>query len=293
MPRPPRRFDGQFPSGRPLKVEGGITARSTRGAIGDSWWSRRFLAALEALAIGGRLARGKTYARQGQVLGIELSAGAVRASVQGSRARPYRVDITLAPFPDELWERVERALAGQAIYSARLLAGEMPPDIDELFATAGAPLFPQRAGDLGMSCSCPDWERPCKHLAAVFYLLAERFDDDPFTILEWRGRDRAALTARLRELRAGMSSGPPDAPAAAGPVTGAGAALTDLPEPEGAAPERFWLSPVPLPARPPVLDAGADLLLRQLPEPGPGLGGQALVASLRVAYRRFGSADPG
>ena len=43
-----------------------------------------------------------------------------------------------------------------------------------------------------MRCSCPDSEVPCKHLAATFYLLAEAFDEDPFLILRWRGRDREA-----------------------------------------------------------------------------------------------------
>ncbi|MFZ0158700.1 MAG: SWIM zinc finger family protein, partial [Kineosporiaceae bacterium] len=196
-----RRSRGFFPPSRPITAEGGIKARSTRGAIGSSWWSRRFIDALESLAVGGRLARGRTYARAGQVLSLELSAGLVRARVQGSRPTPYRVSLAVKPFSEPVWSTVEAALAEQAIYSAHLLAGAMPPDIDEVFAAAGAPLFPARRGDLTMACSCPDWEVPCKHLAATIYLLGERFDADPFEILAWRGRDRQTLLAHLRDLR--------------------------------------------------------------------------------------------
>jgi uncharacterized Zn finger protein len=49
---------------------------------------------------------------------------------------------------------------------------------------------------------------PCKHLAATFYLLAESFDDDPFAILAWRGREREDLLANLQTAR---SDGPPAA----------------------------------------------------------------------------------
>jgi len=290
--------------GKPKRVVGGIKARSARGAIGATWWSKRFLAVLESLAIGGRLGRGRSYARAGQVLSLHITPGTVTASVQGSRPAPYQVQISLAPFPALVWARVEVALAEQAIYSARLLAGDMPQDIEDVFAAAGAPLFPQHQRDLSMSCSCPDFAVPCKHLAATFYLLAEAFDDDPFQILQWRGRDRESLLTRLRSLRdesppdehepGDMTGGPePHDRPAGGPVAGAALALADLASPTLAESldrlslDRFWLPPVPLPDRPPTLDTEPDLLLRQLPEPGRRLGGPALVETLRPAYLRF------
>lgn len=284
------------PRSRPRKVEGGIRARTARGAIGRSWWSKRFLQVLESFALGTRLTRGRAYARAGQVISLDVTAGEVRASVQGSRARPYRVTIGLAPFPAPVWAKVEVTLAEQAIYCARLLAGEMPPDIEQVFTGAGAPLFPQRLAELSMSCSCPDFAVPCKHLAATFYLLAEAFDADPFQILQWRGRDRTALLARLRTLRDAAAEPEAAEPGAAGgappgkepaPV-GAGLALAEVAGPPLAEVlDRFWLPAVPLPDRPPTLDTDPDLLLRQLPAPGPGLGGQDLVDRLRPAYRRF------
>ena len=190
--------------------------------------------------------------------------------------------------------RDREALAAQALYSAQLLAGELPPEIEEVFADAGTPLFPASLGDLAMACSCPDWSVPCKHIAATFYLLAEDFDRDPFQLLRWRGRDRDTLLTDLRALR-NDGAAPLFTPAAEpDPVpVGAAAALAEVTAPPPAEMlDRFWTSPVPLPPRPPTLDVEPDLLLRQLPEPGADLGGAELVDRLRPAYQRLGGADP-
>jgi uncharacterized Zn finger protein len=264
---------------RPIPVEGGVVARSERGAIGSTWWSRRFVAALEALSIGGRLTRGKTYARKGQVVSLTVRPGVVRSTVQGSRPRPYEVTIGFAKLPDAAWRAVERALAEQALYRAQLLAGELPAELEALFADAGAPLFPKSVRELSMRCTCPDAAVPCKHIAATFYLLAERFDDDPFELLLWRGRSRADL---LADLAAGAE---PAAALDVAPSAGAARVLADLPSVDlETVLERFWLSPVPLPSRPPTLEAPVDLLLRQLSDPPPVLGGGATYEALAKAY---------
>lgn len=191
---------GQY--GPTIRVEGGIRAQSTRGAIGESWWSKRFLAVLESFALGSRLTRGRNYARKGQVLSLDVTAGKVTSTVQGSRPRPYEVHIGLPVLTKAAWSTVEATLADQALFSARLLAGEMPQQIERVFDEAGASLFPTGVHQLTMRCSCPDSQVPCKHLAATFYLLAESFDADPFQILHWRGRDRQTLLAHLRTRRA-------------------------------------------------------------------------------------------
>ena len=202
---------------RPLRVEGGLKARSTRGAIGQSWWSGRFIEVLESLGVGGRLSRGRTYARSGQVISLELSAGSVTGRVQGSRPKPYDVRIGVPSFGKPEWGRVEQAMADSAWYAAKLLAGEMPPDIEEVFTSVGLALFPASAADLAMDCTCPDQAVPCKHLAAVIYLLAESFDDDPFGILALRGRDRDTLLEHIRERRAPAPEARSDAGASADP----------------------------------------------------------------------------
>lgn len=287
-------WEGPYPPrSAPIRVDGGIRARTRRGAIGRSWWSRRFLEVLESYQGEGRQARGRSYARQGQVLALEITPGLVEATVQGSRAEPYQVRISVPTLPESAWATVERALADQAIFSAQLLAGEMPEAIEEVFTAAGAPLFPQRSEDVARSCSCPDPTVPCKHLAAACYLLAEAFDDDPFRILHWRGRDRGALLARLREQRDPAAPvGGPSVPG--GPPTGAAAALAGFASPPlEEVLDRFWVPPVPLSERPPILATRPDLLLDQLPAPGPALGGPELVSRLRAAYRRFAAADDG
>lgn len=203
------RWNPRFPPpSKPRPVEGGLKARSKRGAMTQTWWSERFVGVLEDIGLGNRLQRGRSYARKGQVLALDVVPGTVTAQVQGSRARPYRVRIGLTAFGKADWADLERELAGSAWYLAKLLAGEMPEDIEDVFARLGLPLFPASADELTLDCSCPDWEVPCKHLAAVFYLLAESFDDDPFRILAWRGRDREDLLANLNAARG-------DGPAAA------------------------------------------------------------------------------
>ncbi|HEY2790920.1 MAG TPA: SWIM zinc finger family protein [Micromonosporaceae bacterium] len=262
--------------GAPIAVEGGLRARSARGDIGETWWSRRFLAILESFALGGRLTRGRNYARRGQVLSLEIAPGLVSAVVQGSRPTPYEIRIGLALFTDDVWAALEAGLASQALLSAGLLAGEVPPELEQACLDAGAPLFPQALADLEMHCSCPDGSVPCKHLAATFYLLAEAFDDDPFRMLEWRGRDRATL---LRHL-AGRAVTREEAATVSASIALSGVASPPLSE----ALDRFWRAPVPLSSRPMTVRSEPDLLLRQLPPPGRAIGGEELAERLRPAY---------
>jgi uncharacterized Zn finger protein len=188
------------PPSRPRPADG-IRAKSRTGAIGTTWWSQRFIAVLESFDMGARLTRGRRYARAGQVLELGVEPGRVRAFVQGSRAAPYQVSIQVLCLSDKDWARVEEALASRAVFLAKLLAGEMPTDIEQAFTACRLNLFPASPADLTSDCTCPDWANPCKHVAATYYLLAEAFDDDPFLILGWRGRDRAELLARLEAQR--------------------------------------------------------------------------------------------
>jgi len=200
--RSPSRWGSLYPPASPPRpVKDGLRAKSTRGAIGETWWSQRFIEVLEEFHEGPRLARGRAYARRGQVIDMDVEAGEVTARVQGSRARPYSVSIGVTVLGDADWARVEESMAGQAVFLARLLAGEMPHEIEDAFAATGLSLFPTTPADLHTDCSCPDWGNPCKHIAAVYYLLAEAFDREPFLIFAWRGRPRERLLAELRALR--------------------------------------------------------------------------------------------
>jgi uncharacterized Zn finger protein len=269
---------------KPRKAVGGIKARSKRGPIGEQWWSRRFIDVLESFGMQSRLTRGRNYARSGQVLSLDIGTGRVVAQVQGSRIKPYKVTLTVDPLTKPQWRAVEQALAARAVFRARLLAGEMPAEIEEIFAACGTPLFPRSARDLVMACSCPDWEVPCKHLAAVCYVLAEAFDVDPFGMLAWRGKGREDLLAALRSLTGGGSGAAPatrTADIADGPL----ADCTD----------GFWassLSPARLRALPPATAAPADLVLRGFEPPAIEIRGQALASILRPAYELMTADGP-
>jgi len=253
------RYREFYPRSRPRRAKGGIKAQSKRGTFGETWWARRWIQTLESFNIGARLGRGRSYARKGQVLSIEIEKGKVTSQVQGSRPKPYDITIGLPVMSDAEWETVVNALSRQAIFAAKLLAGEMPQDIEAVFKDAGLSLFPRKHADLQTNCSCPDWSNPCKHVAAVYYLLGEEFDRDPFLIFRLRGMSRDDLIARL---------GQRGAPCAA-------AAMEASPECQGLAPE-------PLTADPAAFWSG-----KSLPE---SIAGEARVPLVHAALpKRLGS----
>jgi uncharacterized Zn finger protein len=196
-----------FGPARPLQARDGIKAHSQRGAFAKNWWAARWIEALERLVDSGRLSRGRSYARKGQVLSIEeVKGGGIAARVQGSQRKPYKITLEVAPLSDAQWEQVIDSLAEQAIFTAQLLAGEMPQEIEEAFEAAGVSLFPARRADLVTDCSCPDYANPCKHVAATHYILGERFDEDPFLLFRLRGRTQEQITQALRLRRAGAEA---------------------------------------------------------------------------------------
>jgi uncharacterized Zn finger protein len=269
------RWDEWPPSG-PRRVEGGLKARSARGEIAQTWWSRRFVEVLESLRIGTRITRGRTYARAGQVLSLEIGPGQVTAAVQGSRKEPYDVWVELDTFGPDDWAAIEASLASQALFRAKLLAGDMPPEIEEVFASCSRPLFPTRPDEMSMECSCPDWAVPCKHLAAVFYLLAEAFDADPFLVLAWRGRGKEELLANLRELTGSDETAEMSAAGAPPPVEPPIEDLLDS----------FWTMG-DLAAVGGARSISPDLVLREVEPPPLVVRGQPLADLLRPAYQEM------
>lgn len=274
-----RRYNdwGYFPPSVPLPVEDGIKARTRRGRFGEHWWARRWIEVLESFGWDNRLQRGRTYARKGQVLNIEVHPGRVDARVQGSRRRPYSVRIEIKALSDRQWEWAIDAMAQQALFSAQLLSGEMPGEIEEAFQAAGVSLFPTRR-DVAMSCSCPDWAVPCKHIAAVYYLLGEEFDRDPFLLFALRGRTREQVIDALRARRAAEAGGPAETAVEEEPER--------PPEPLEADLARFWelregvedvrISPVP--------PAVERALIKRLGPPSFARRPEAFAGALSLAY---------
>jgi uncharacterized Zn finger protein len=268
---------GYFPKSTPIPVKDGIKARTQRGQFGEHWWAQRWIAVLESFGWDNRLQRGRTYARKGQVMDIDVRTGWVTARVQGSRRTPYTVRIKITPLSDDQWERVIDAMAEQALFAAQLLAGEMPLEIEEAFQAAGVSLFPTST-DITMSCSCPDWAVPCKHIAAVYYLLGEEFDRDPFLLFTLRGRTREQVMEALRARRA------------AGAPPAEEAVPEEEPEPQteplGADLSRFWelrdrLGGIHVTIAPPPVETA---LLKRLGPPPFSRRPEAFVGALTLAY---------
>lgn len=185
-----------FKPTRPIETNEGIKAKSKRGEFVKNWWAMRWIAAMERVMDSGRLQRGRSYARKGQVLSLEESKGTLNAKVQGSRRTPYKITIELTPLSERDWAKVLAALAERPYFVAQLLAGEMPQEIEEAFKAAKLDLFPGKR-ELKQACNCPDSASVCKHLAAVHYILAERFDADPFLLFRLRGKTQAEIVAAL------------------------------------------------------------------------------------------------
>ncbi|MEO5931551.1 MAG: SWIM zinc finger family protein [Candidatus Kapaibacterium sp.] len=265
----------RFKPSRHREPGGGIKSRSQRGAFGTSWWAKRWISVLERFDLGPRLARGRAYARGGRVLSIAIEKGIVTAKVQGSHA--YNVWIEVKTLSPEQWDTLAKALSEQAIFAAQLLAGEMPDDIETVFHDTGIPLFPANVRDLETDCTCPDWSNPCKHIAAVYYLLGEEFDRDPFLIFKLRGMEREELITRLA------------------PAGETGTSAEDQPamppEPLRADPSLFWgtdsyADPEPAELRTPPVSAA---LVRQLGAFPFWRGKEALEESLVKVYERVGT----
>ncbi len=211
QPRAPRFGDRNFEAAPKLVAPADGVA--TAFAIGSSWWAKQWIAALEHLLGGdaGRLARGRTYARGGRVSQITIDGSKVMARVTGSRI--YQVALTVGALNDAAWATAVTAMASQASFAAALLNGTMPQHIDDVFRTTGATLFPTTRAELRTTCTCPDWGDPCKHVAAVHYVLGDTLDHDPYLLFELRGRTKAQLLAALRLAREACVEGRAELPA--------------------------------------------------------------------------------
>ena len=245
-----------------------------RRGFGTTWWGKAWLDALEhqARLDPNRLGRGKSYARRGSVREHTVEPGLVTASVQGSRLKPYEVTVRTNVFTDADWDAVADIVSAQVGRVAALLDGELPPEVVDDVRSAGLDLLPT-AGDIKLACTCPDHANPCKHAAAVCYLLADELDADPFTLLQLRGRGRSELLAALRHRRTASAPGEdgPRRKRVPGVPAKKAYARTDRPE--------IPRAPLP-PARP-----GVPAVVLAL-DPPPGIDPHGLVALATDAARR-------
>ena len=180
----------------------------------QEWWVQQWNDLLNSYRFKKRLERARKYAKEGNVLSIEFKGPEVLAQVQGTAPEPYQVSLSIDPFTEEDWNYVVETMAEQAIYSAQLLAGEMPHNIEQVFTANGLSLFPFTLSDIHSRCSCPDPQNPCKHIGAIYYQLGDRFSEDPFVLFQLRGRTKEQILDDLRRRRStGVAEHPsPEAP---------------------------------------------------------------------------------
>ncbi len=202
-----------YPKRGPKSAAGGIRLLKT-SEHGDAWWGQRWMASVTAFSKPQQLERGLRYAKAGQVLSLHVDQGFAAAEVQGSRVGPYKVEIGLPMFTRRQWIRVADALLKKAFLTAKMLAGEMPREIEKIFQAAGAPLLPASQADFSSDCSCTEVKIPCQHVAAAYFILGQEFNRDPFLLMEMRGLGRAQLLAEIQTRRSNGGRRPGKLPVA-------------------------------------------------------------------------------
>lgn len=249
----------------PRRVRGGVRLGRKDAELAASWAAQRVIRLIESGAAPEAVREGLEYARSGQTKAFTITPGKIDALVQGRAERAYQTKLTLATIAAEGWDKATVAMAEQASYSARLLGGEVPSNIEDAFAPAGLRLFPASLEEMTSTCSCGHPTPWCKHAACAAYLLADKLAADAFVMFELRGIGRADLMDRLR---AGRSVTPAGIEAPVYIPTAHGDGSVPLAE----AVDRFWeagpeLELVDLPVEPPTV---SHALLRRLgPSPFP------------------------
>jgi uncharacterized Zn finger protein len=184
-----------------MTTTNGITSIGDQGLGQQPWWVEQWMELINGYRFKKRLERAWSYAREGNVTSIRFEGRRVHARVQGTGEDPYKVKLWLDVLSDEDWAYVLEALAQKARWSAQLLAGIMPADIERAFAASGKRLFPFKLQEVRSECNCPDKANPCKHISAVYFLMGDRFSEDPFVLFQLRGRTRTKLLEDLAEQR--------------------------------------------------------------------------------------------
>jgi len=202
----------------PRRVRNGIKLKRKEGLETLPALANRWLDLVQGRASLDTRLLGLEYAIAGQVASFAILPGAVEALVQGRAPRPYAVRIESRVLDRAEWDTVIGAMAQEALFAAKLLAGELPSTIEEPFRAAGRPLVPEDASEVVTTCACEE-KQPCKHVAAVAILAAERIEVDPQVLLTLRGLPTERLLERLQETRSRLTAGGGSGPRAASPVS--------------------------------------------------------------------------
>ena len=165
-----------------------------RGAIARTFWGKAWCDNLEHYSdFSNRLPRGRTYLRNGSVIDLKISAGAVSAQVMGSDL--YEISVNVSAVPKTQWQEIGGDCAGSIDSLVELLQGRLSKGVMERICRPRTGLFPSPK-EITFTCSCPDWAAMCKHVAAVFYGVGARLDEQPDLLFTLRGVDAKDLVAR-------------------------------------------------------------------------------------------------
>ncbi len=147
--------------------------------LAKTWWGMAWINNLERYSdYSNRLGRGSSYVRNGSVLDLKISSGLITSLVQGTRAKPYKVNISIKPLDKKTWRSIVDACEGKIESLQELVDGKFPEALAELFTAKGDGLFPTPR-EIEFDCDCPDWASMCKHVAATLYGAGTRLDEDP------------------------------------------------------------------------------------------------------------------
>ena len=197
---PPRAPAERRTSG-PRRVRSGLRLRSRDGVAARSPLAQRWVNLIEVGTAPDELAEGLRYARIGQIVRLEIEPGSLVAAVQGTALKPYTTRLIVGAFSPRQWESIIEAMAQEALFLIKLLARELPEELETVLAGRGLALLPRRLEPVRMECTCGRPAR-CRHAMAAGYLFAEQLASDPLQILAMRGMSGERLLDRLRQARA-------------------------------------------------------------------------------------------
>jgi len=183
------------------KAKDGITPTNSDSSFEQSWWSEKFLEAMDYFESDSRITYGKNYAKKGQVFDLQVGTGIITAKVQCTKARPFSVKIEFKTFSNEEWFHILNAMIGKANFAAEFSLGRIPRNIEKIFAKLHMSFFPKVKDDIKAACNCPDWANPCKHVAAVYFIFADMLNNDPTLLFKIRGKTIAEITEIMNEMR--------------------------------------------------------------------------------------------
>ncbi|GAB3539814.1 SNF2-related protein [Spirosoma fluminis] len=246
-----------------------------RISYGKTWWGQQWLQALTNIDEDNRLPRGKTYANKGAVQALKIDNNQISASVKGTKPRPYKVKLTVPLFTEQERNWLVAEISENPAVLARLLNRQLPEELVEFAQERGIRLFPRSFEDLGMGCSCPDYAIPCKHLAAVVYVIANEIDRNPFLVFLLKGLD---ILEELKSQQADLLSGGMETVL---PLQGLG--TEDLPDDEDWVPDEAARAQLDFAIIPPLAEQLLNLL-----QPETTFTKSDFLKSLTRAYGLFG-----